>query len=79
MLAACAAFFDSFDVSPDVSPLRCKLSVKCCQSVFRSTKAVERMVIAVTEQKPAHHVQFRLHCRMGACCGTTSAPLLNAP
>jgi hypothetical protein len=61
-----ADFFEEFRSAPVVPPLR--MSVKCCQTPFRSTRNVERMRISLhagARRGDEHHMVFAVQCRHG--------------
>ena len=56
-------FFDEFS-PPKVGGLRCKLSLKCCHSVFRTIRNVSHLELSF-EQSVDFTLAFSLHCRFG--------------
>ena len=57
-------FFDEFTAPKVGGQLRCKLSLKCCHSVFRTIRNVSHLELAF-EENVDFTLAFSLHCRFG--------------
>ena len=56
-------FFEEF-APPKVPGIRCKLSLKCCHSVFRTIRNVSQLELSF-EESVDFTLAFSLHCRFG--------------